>query len=117
MTSVVGHLTGLDFDRQYKGWMSCPPGALFEAPVQETVDKVSNYPAAVLTLADIFTRTSYQLRITSGTKPSTPKPYLFGLIVIVKVSISALRSVIRPKQEMLGSKLSEPSSATRKARK
>ncbi|KAJ5694420.1 hypothetical protein N7536_004832 [Penicillium majusculum] len=39
MTSVVGHLTGLDFDRQYKGWMSCPPGSLFEAPVQETVDK------------------------------------------------------------------------------
>ncbi|CAG8000953.1 unnamed protein product [Penicillium nalgiovense] len=39
MTSVVGHLTGLDFDREYKGWMSCPPGALFEAPVQETVDK------------------------------------------------------------------------------
>ncbi|KAJ5514545.1 DNA topoisomerase type IA [Penicillium fimorum] len=39
MTSVVGHLTGLDFDRQYKGWQSCPPGALFEAPVQETVDK------------------------------------------------------------------------------
>jgi DNA topoisomerase-3 len=40
MTSVVGHLTGLDFDRQYKGWQSCPPGSLFEAPVQETVDKV-----------------------------------------------------------------------------
>jgi DNA topoisomerase-3 len=40
MTSVIGHLTGLDFDRQYKGWMSCPPGALFEAPVQEDVDKV-----------------------------------------------------------------------------
>ncbi|KAJ5834601.1 DNA topoisomerase type IA [Penicillium robsamsonii] len=39
MTSVVGHLTGLDFDRQYKGWQSCPPGVLFEAPVQETVDK------------------------------------------------------------------------------
>ncbi|CEJ55946.1 Putative DNA topoisomerase [Penicillium brasilianum] len=39
MTSVLGHLTGLEFDRQYKGWMSCPPGALFEAPVQEDVDK------------------------------------------------------------------------------
>ncbi|GLI73749.1 DNA topoisomerase [Penicillium ochrochloron] len=39
MTSVIGHLTGLDFDHQYKGWMSCPPGALFEAPVQEDVDK------------------------------------------------------------------------------
>jgi DNA topoisomerase-3 len=40
MTSVIGHLTGLDFERQYKGWMSCPPGSLFEAPVQEAVDKV-----------------------------------------------------------------------------
>ncbi|EPS30431.1 DNA topoisomerase 3 [Penicillium oxalicum] len=39
MTSVIGHLTGLDFASQYKGWMSCPPGALFEAPVQEDVDK------------------------------------------------------------------------------
>ncbi|KAJ5132303.1 hypothetical protein N7448_006461 [Penicillium atrosanguineum] len=39
MTSVIGHLTGLDFERQYKGWMSCPPGSLFEAPVQESVDK------------------------------------------------------------------------------
>ncbi|CAI7665452.1 unnamed protein product [Penicillium bialowiezense] len=39
VTSVVGHLTGLDFDRQYKGWQSCPPGSLFEAPVQEAVDK------------------------------------------------------------------------------
>lgn len=40
MTSVIGHLTGLDFERQYKGWLSCPPGSLFEAPVQEAVDKV-----------------------------------------------------------------------------
>ncbi|KAE8148702.1 DNA topoisomerase [Aspergillus avenaceus] len=38
MTSVIGHLTSLEFDRQYKGWLSCPPGALFEAPVHETVD-------------------------------------------------------------------------------
>ncbi|KAJ5724150.1 DNA topoisomerase 3 [Penicillium malachiteum] len=36
---VIGHLTGLDFERQYKGWMSCPPSALFEAPVHEDVDK------------------------------------------------------------------------------
>lgn len=42
MTSVIGHLTGLDFERQYKGWQSCPPGSLFEAPVKEEVDKVSN---------------------------------------------------------------------------
>ena len=47
MTSVIGHLTGLDFERQFKGWMSCPPGSLFEAPVQEAVDKVRDeeFPA------------------------------------------------------------------------
>ncbi|KAJ6092741.1 hypothetical protein N7486_008030 [Penicillium sp. IBT 16267x] len=39
MTSVIGHLTGLDFERQYKGWQSCPPSVLFEAPVNEDVDK------------------------------------------------------------------------------
>ncbi|KAF7587879.1 DNA topoisomerase [Aspergillus hancockii] len=38
MTSVIGHLTSLEFDRQYKGWLSCPPGSLFEAPVHEAVD-------------------------------------------------------------------------------
>ncbi|KAL1971071.1 hypothetical protein VTN77DRAFT_22 [Rasamsonia byssochlamydoides] len=38
MTSVIGHLTGLDFERQYRGWTSCPPSALFEAPVVESVD-------------------------------------------------------------------------------
>ncbi|KAE8410864.1 DNA topoisomerase, partial [Aspergillus pseudocaelatus] len=38
MTSVIGHLTTLEFERQYKGWLSCPPGALFEAPVHIAVD-------------------------------------------------------------------------------
>ncbi|RAK75606.1 DNA topoisomerase 3 [Aspergillus fijiensis CBS 313.89] len=37
MTSVLGHLTDLEFAREYKSWLSCPPGALFEAPVHETV--------------------------------------------------------------------------------
>jgi hypothetical protein len=41
MTSVIGHLTGLEFERQYKGWASCPPSVLFEAPVIEAVDAVS----------------------------------------------------------------------------
>lgn len=49
MTSVVGHLTGLDFERQYKGWLSCPPGSLFEAPVKEDVDKVGlSFPSQPL---------------------------------------------------------------------
>ncbi|PYH84006.1 DNA topoisomerase III [Aspergillus uvarum CBS 121591] len=37
MTSVLGHLTELEFAREYKSWLSCPPGALFEAPVREAV--------------------------------------------------------------------------------
>ncbi|KAL4881129.1 DNA topoisomerase [Aspergillus karnatakaensis] len=38
MTSVLGHLTNLEFPPQYATWMSCPPAALFEAPVSITVD-------------------------------------------------------------------------------
>ena len=39
MTSVLGHLTGLDFDPQFKGWRSCPPSQLFDAPTVITVDQ------------------------------------------------------------------------------
>ena len=39
MTSVIGHLNGLEFPPQYKSWRSCNPGALFDAPVESTVDK------------------------------------------------------------------------------
>ncbi|KAL4980363.1 DNA topoisomerase [Aspergillus desertorum] len=38
MTSVLGHLTSLEFEREYSGWTSCPPAALFEAPVKIAVD-------------------------------------------------------------------------------
>lgn len=38
MTSVLGHLTGLDFNQQYKNWRSCPPGQLFDAPTMITID-------------------------------------------------------------------------------
>lgn len=40
MTSVIGHLTGLDFPMQYRKWHSCPPGQLFDVPVVETLDQV-----------------------------------------------------------------------------
>lgn len=40
MTSVIGHLTSLDFESHLRSWASCPPGALFEAPVQEFVANV-----------------------------------------------------------------------------
>lgn len=39
MTSVIGHLNGLDFPSRYKGWRSCDPGSLFDAPVEDTVDQ------------------------------------------------------------------------------
>jgi DNA topoisomerase-3 len=39
MTSVLGHMTSLDFDQKYKPWKSCQPGQLFEAETVTTVDK------------------------------------------------------------------------------
>lgn len=39
MTSVVGHLTGLDFEQQYRQWRSCPPSDLFEAATVTTIDE------------------------------------------------------------------------------
>ncbi|KAL2816784.1 DNA topoisomerase [Aspergillus cavernicola] len=39
MTSVIGHLTSVDFPREYKTWLSCPPAVLFEAPIHTSVDK------------------------------------------------------------------------------
>ncbi|KAI9852659.1 MAG: DNA topoisomerase [Thelocarpon superellum] len=38
MTSVIGHLISLDFESQYRGWKSCPPGRLFDAPIVASVD-------------------------------------------------------------------------------
>jgi DNA topoisomerase-3 len=33
MTSVSGHLLGLDFDEKYRKWWSCDPVQLFDLPV------------------------------------------------------------------------------------
>lgn len=33
MTSVRGHLTNADFGPQFKGWLTCSPADLFEAPI------------------------------------------------------------------------------------
>lgn len=40
MTSVIGHLTDLEFPVRYKKWHSCPPEDLFDAPVDNNVVKV-----------------------------------------------------------------------------
>lgn len=38
MTSVLGHLTSLDFEPHYKAWRSNPPSVLFEAATVTSVD-------------------------------------------------------------------------------
>ena len=37
MTSVSGHLMSTDFIQGYKSWKSCPPVALFDAPIVKSV--------------------------------------------------------------------------------
>ncbi|KAI9835111.1 MAG: DNA topoisomerase [Sclerophora amabilis] len=39
MTSVIGHITGLDFEQRYRKWNSCSPGELFDAQVATSIDK------------------------------------------------------------------------------
>lgn len=46
MTSVSGHLMDFDFDDAFRGWNSCPPNSLFEAPIKESIkrtDKIGNF--------------------------------------------------------------------------
>ena len=35
MTSVSGHLLGLEFEQKYRKWYSCQPSQLFHLPVQK----------------------------------------------------------------------------------
>jgi hypothetical protein len=54
MTSVLGHLTALDFPPEYKDWRHPPPARLFDAPVQVLIPDVCvslPYFARVLTRA------------------------------------------------------------------
>ena len=41
MTSVLGHLSKVDFAAEYRKWKSCDPFQLFDAPIVKLVDKVS----------------------------------------------------------------------------
>ncbi len=40
VSSVLGHIMSLDFDKKYRGWNSCHPKALFDAPVFKRVSEV-----------------------------------------------------------------------------
>lgn len=41
ITSVTGHMMELEFEAAYKGWNSCQPAELFDAPLNKTVKKES----------------------------------------------------------------------------
>jgi DNA topoisomerase IA len=38
ITSVLGHLMGLEFDESYQKWQSCRPEELFTAPIKKDVN-------------------------------------------------------------------------------
>jgi len=59
MTSVLGHLTGLDFEQRYKNWRSCPPGQLFDAPTIITIETVSSTGRRVRQVLISIGQTSY----------------------------------------------------------
>ena len=43
VTSVSGHLMGLDFAQSHRKWKSCLPGELFDAPIEKCVpEKMEN---------------------------------------------------------------------------
>lgn len=57
MTSVLGHLTELEFPPQYKGWHSVPPASLFEVSVD------SGFPERMKSIA---ANISQQARYSHG---------------------------------------------------
>jgi hypothetical protein len=46
VTSVVGHLISTDFLQEYKKWQNCDPFTLFDAPIAQYVETVSELPLA-----------------------------------------------------------------------
>lgn len=52
MTSVSGHVLNFEFSGMYKGWTSCPPESLFEAPLTKVCP--TDYEHAYVKVSDIF---------------------------------------------------------------
>lgn len=130
MTSVIGHLTSLDFERRFRGWTSCSPGDLFEAPVRDSVAEVC-WPSTY-SCSTSFSQTKVKLKSDSvgfwkfRTSPVSQKTsrarrgalelYLSGPIVIGKEKISEQKSVIKHERAMRALKSSEPDSVILKER-
>jgi hypothetical protein len=54
-TCVAGHIVAQDFNDRFKKWNSCPPAALFEAPIVSSIAEVSDTHLFCGQLAHLFT--------------------------------------------------------------
>lgn len=90
MTSVLGHLTSLDFDQRYRKWASCRPGQLFEASTVVNIDNVRLDSLRLVSNAHV-SRIKSQSQITSLNKPSILRFSSSGPIAIEKVSTLELK--------------------------
>lgn len=112
MTSVLGHLTNLDFERQYNSWQSCAPEVLFEVPALSGVYPVCRCRGAADLLrlesrsymTDMGNRTRYQLPRISRQNPEVPGFCIYGLTAIERESILVLKYDIKQEKGILESK-------------
>lgn len=105
MTSVAGHLVGHEFISQYRGWQSCQPDALFEAPIEKIIAEVRAVELFcakwVEGVSDKDYRTKNQSQQTSKDKLDPLKHCLYGRTAIEKASISGLKSVISRRRRIV----------------
>lgn len=92
MTSVIGHLTNVEFPQQYRKWLSCSPGSLFDCPVNVEVDKVYFHQGNdTIDILRTF-RTRKPSQATLPIRPSMPERFSFGRIAIGKGSTLVQKS-------------------------
>ena len=84
MTSVLGHLTNMDFPESYGNWYAVDPSELFTAEIKkDCVDSVIIFIIFIFKLI-LFTRpTNPFLRILKR-KPEVHSYWLYGQIVTEK---------------------------------
>jgi len=92
MTSVIGHLTNVEFPQQYRVWQSCSPGQLFDCPINVEVDKVCVHQGDSTIGVSRISRTRKLLQPILPIRPNMPELYLSGLIVIERGSTLAPKS-------------------------
>jgi|SRR5579859_2378207 len=105
-TSVAGHLTGTDFDQQWRKWSACPPVALFdEARIIETIPQVQSPPMQGVDLRD-----QRGFMIISSRRVDRQRNCSYGQIVIERENILELKLKAPQERGMRRSKSNEQNS-------